>query len=297
MFRLARGIGLLALPLSVGSARATVPDFSKSIIVAFSDRRDTMLRLAHRMGVLIVLVLALFAGPAWAVVIDQGNSTLVGIQLLPADPPEPPGATGIQTHTPLHMNVVIRDQANSPVPNVVVRVDFGGCCGAGGMFFTDSQPGIHGPNGVYNAAGKFFEQCTGSDGDLDYSNGAGGRFWVRGNALNPPPGGLVTPVITPCAMLTVYNQAAGGACTKGTVAYTAPINIAAADQDQANGINSGDATRFIGDRDNYPLPRNAARSDFNGSGAVNPADGAIMLAYFLPLKYVTSAGPPYTVCP
>ena len=257
-----------------------------------------MFRLAQRMGVLFALVL--LAGPAWAIVPDLSGSTIVGIQLTPDEPPEALmadiGGDAIQHHTPLHMNIVIRDAFSNPIPGLVVRVEFGGCCGSGGMFFTDNQPGIHGPTGVYSAAGKFFEGCTNNNGRLDYGTGMGQKFWVRGNSLNFPLGSN-SPVVTRCAILRVYNFGAGGACTKGTEAFNTPINIAAADQDQANGINAADGSRFVADRDLPSSNKLQARSDFNGSGAVNPADGSIMLTYVLPQKFFSSAGPPYSSCP
>ena len=218
-----------------------------------------MLRLARGIGLLAILGLS--AGMAHAVVPSPANSTWpASLQMVPGSPSDTTSAPEIINGVGGSATFVIRDASNSPLPNATISINITNCRGQD-LRFATPQPDNNAD--INCATGIITLTPTGANGQKS--------VYIVGYALNSPPGGLAG-IVSGCATATVT--------VPGQPPVTYPnINFSAPDQNNASGVNAADAALYLLDATSPGSPKNQARSDFNGSGAVNPADGSIMLTF------------------
>ncbi len=154
--------------------------------------------------------------------------------------------------------IIVRDQANNPIPNARVEIVLCDCRGSGGE--QDIRLCSHQPDP--DVTGILCEtQCPG--GLLTASTDGAGQITltVTGGANNLGSGEPAAPF--KCASVYVEGVNLGA------------MNVGVFDQNGAGGVNPADMSVWLSDSFSLELE---GRSDFNCTNSVNPADLSILIA-------------------
>jgi hypothetical protein len=203
---------------------------------------------------LIALGTTLCVAPALASIPSPGNSDIpCGVNLVgtSAGVPDPRG----------EFSIVVRDNANNPIPNVRIEIDFCSCRGP--VKETDIRLCAVQPDGdvisvVCSAEcpGGLMSADTDGTGTLTLTLVGAGN-----NALSFSP---AAPFM--CAIIYADGVNLG------------TVNVGAYDQNGAGGVNPADISVWLADSFDGDIE---GRSDFNCSNSVNPADLSLLLGVSL----------------
>jgi hypothetical protein len=168
--------------------------------------------------------------------------------------------------------MTIRDVFNNPVVGATITIRFADCTGQDLRLASD-QP--HHP-GQFDCALKTVSAVT--------AQGGVAVFRIAGGAVSGPdnPAGAGAPG---CAR--VYQNTPEGELLLGN------LFVGAYDNNLSSGVNPGDMSNWLGDRNGFVMnPANyRQRSDFDGSGTVTPTDGSLILMVRNTGGSTTSCGP------
>jgi hypothetical protein len=148
----------------------------------------------------------------------------------------------------------IRDAFNNLVGNATIVITFTNCTNAD-IRLCAVQPNHPGP--LFNCAAKTVTAVTNSSGVA--------TFLIGGYAASGP--GNPAGVHDGCATVQVDGVPFGN------------LTVGAFDQNGSAGTNPADLSNWLGDRQAFiaNVANYRGRSDFNGSGTVDPADGSLIL--------------------
>lgn len=196
-----------------------------------------------------LLLVALASTPALAQIVclincppDPSNASIPPLILLV-------GHDGNGVADPVgHFDVVLRDLANNPIPNAVIRVDLSNapemhfCVSQAPGLVVNAVPGNMYVEGVTDPAGRFSASLVGG------SNGAGGAVTLL-----------------------------GGARIFGNGVLLGSPTVAALDLDGSGGVGINDLSAWLGD---FGTGQNYGRSEYDANGSVGINDLSIWLTRY-----------------
>lgn len=157
--------------------------------------------------------------------------------------------------------IVVRDALNNPVQNSTVTINFSACTAAD-MRLCSTQPFAGVGVSCANHEVVALTDATGT-----------ATFRVLGGALNPGGGVFNAPA---------PGYGTGGATVKADGVTLGTLTVSSYDENNAGGVNTVDIALFLNDRFSFnsgnAVATERGRSDYDGNGAINPVDLALILA-------------------